>query len=57
MLKRQRLDIEDRFELANVAAQGFEAMWRDTHTAHLSTEFLERFKTAVSKELQYRYNE
>ena len=57
MLKRQRLDIEARFERAKVAAQGFEAMWRDTHTAHLSTEFLERFKTAVSKELQYRYNE
>ena len=56
MLKRQRLDIEERFERAKVGAQGFEASWRETYAPHRSTEFLERLKTAVTQELQTRYN-
>ena len=35
VLKRQRLDIEKRFELANAAAQWFEASWRDSRSAPL----------------------
>ena len=53
VLKRQRLDIEERFEQAKMAAQGFEALWRETHTPHLSTGFREGLKTAVSNELLY----
>ena len=56
MLKCQRLDIEERMERAKVGAQGFEASWRDTYPPHLSTEFLQRLKAAVAKELETRYN-
>ena len=35
VLKRQRLDIEARFDQANAAAQDFEAAWSDSHTKPL----------------------
>ena len=55
VLKVQRLDIEERFQWAKVGAQGFEASWRDTYPAHLTTAFLQRLKAAVAKELETRY--
>ena len=56
VLKVQRLDIEERFRWAKAGAQGFEASWRDTYPAHLTTAFLQRLKAAVAKELETRYN-
>ena len=56
VMKRQRLDIEARYEQGRVCAHGFEALWRDTHTHHLSNGFLERLTTAVYNELLFRYN-
>ena len=53
VLKRRRLDFEERFEQAKADAQGFEASERVTH----STDFLERLKTAVANELLYWYND
>ena len=56
VLKPLRLHIEERFEKAKSASQGFEVSCRESHALHLSSEFLERLKTAVANELLYRYN-
>ena len=55
-LKLQRLEIEERYQLGMVGAQGFEASGRETYPPHLSTEFLQRLKAAATKELETRYN-
>ena len=49
VLKRQRLDIEERFQWAKVGAQGFEASWRDTYPPHLTTAFLQISKQPSQK--------
>ena len=56
VLKRQRLDIEERFQWAKFGAQGFEASWREMYPPNLSTVFLQGLKAAVAKELETRYN-
>ena len=56
VLKRQGQDIEDCFEQGKVAEEGVEAPCRETHAAHHSNDFLNRLKTAVSKEPLYAYN-